>query len=73
MYSSTVYLLSSDWAAIGVGEAAEEVREVVLVKFCCQGVVEGDVHNLSGSFRLILKITVCLRGLERLHQRRVKQ
>ena len=51
MYSNTVYLLPSDWAAIGVGEAAEEVREVVLVKFVCQGVVEGDVHNLSGSFR----------------------
>ena len=60
-----MYLLSSDWAAIGVGEAAEEVREVVLVKFCCQGVVEGDVHNLSfGSFRFLLKIIFCLRGLE---------
>ena len=55
-----MYLLPSDWAAIGVGEAAEEVREVVLVKFCCQGVVEGDVHNLSGSFRPLLKITVSL-------------
>ena len=60
--SSTV--LSSDGASIGVGEGAvKEGLEVVLMEQGGQGVIEGDVNNLSASFRLFIKITMSFRCL----------
>ena len=61
-------VLSSDGAAIGVSEAVKEVPVVFLVKERSQGIIKGDVHNLLGSFRLLLKIKVCLIDLRLCHR-----